>query len=173
MDQQGTWDWPSTGTWPPEIDIFEVLGKDITTLYQTVHTGTANTSNGKATTVADMSLGFHTYGVDWQNDFTVFYFDGLEVFRQATPPDCHKPMFMILNLALGSTWGGVVDATTPFPAKMLVDYVRVYKAGTVIPAPAPVSAFGTVLTAFVDYAITTPAAEKIVELKKQVTRLGG
>ena len=35
--------------------------------------------------------------------------------------------YIILNLAVGGDWPGPVDASTPFPAQMLVDYVRVYQ----------------------------------------------
>lgn len=138
MDQATAWDWPTTGaTWPPEIDVLEVLGKDTKTLYQTVHTGVVNQSIGKVSVVADMSAGFHTYGVGWWHDYTIFYFDREEVFRLLTPVDCHRPMFMILDLALGGGWGGPVDSTTQFPAKMLVDYVSAYKAadGSVLAPP--------------------------------------
>src|SRR6267154_1412954 len=145
MGQQGTYDWPATGTWPPEIDILEVLGKDTTILYTTVHTSPANTALGKATVVSDMSLGFHSYAVGWWQDFTIFYFDSSEIFRVPTPSDCHKPMYLLMNLALGGGWGGAVDATTPFPARFQVDYVRAYRSmdGSVLalptgPAPAPV-----------------------------------
>jgi beta-glucanase (GH16 family) len=33
----------------------------------------------------------------------------------------------LLNLAVGGYWPGNPDATTVFPASMLVDYVRVYQ----------------------------------------------
>ncbi len=38
------------------------------------------------------------------------------------------PFFLILNVAVGGTWPGSPDASTAWPAQMLVDYVRVYKA---------------------------------------------
>lgn len=34
---------------------------------------------------------------------------------------------MILNLAVGGHWPGNPDASTVFPQRMLVDYVRVYR----------------------------------------------
>jgi beta-glucanase (GH16 family) len=37
------------------------------------------------------------------------------------------PFFVILNLAVGGYWPGNPDATTTFPQRMLVDYVRVYR----------------------------------------------
>jgi beta-glucanase (GH16 family) len=37
------------------------------------------------------------------------------------------PFYIILNLAVGGDFPGPVDGTTPLPARMLVDYVRVYR----------------------------------------------
>jgi beta-glucanase (GH16 family) len=37
------------------------------------------------------------------------------------------PFFLILNVAVGGGFVGSPDATTPFPATMLVDYVRVFE----------------------------------------------
>ena len=37
------------------------------------------------------------------------------------------PFYVILNLAVGGDFPGPVDGTTPFPSRMLVDYVRVYQ----------------------------------------------
>jgi beta-glucanase (GH16 family) len=37
------------------------------------------------------------------------------------------PFFILLNLAVGGSWPGDPDATTEFPQRLLVDYVRVYK----------------------------------------------
>ena len=39
-----------------------------------------------------------------------------------------QPFFIILNLAIGGTLGGLVSPETAFPAEYLVDYVRVYQA---------------------------------------------
>jgi beta-glucanase (GH16 family) len=51
--------------------------------------------------------------------------------------------FVLLNLAVGGGWPGYPDATTTFPPRMEVDYVRVYqklpstvKAAAVAPTQA-------------------------------------
>jgi hypothetical protein len=36
-------------------------------------------------------------------------------------------MYVLVNLAVGGSWGGDPDATTPLPGRMLVDHVRVYR----------------------------------------------
>ena len=38
-----------------------------------------------------------------------------------------KSVMSPLNLAVGGDFPGPIDATTPFPSRMYVDYVRVYK----------------------------------------------
>jgi len=129
---QGLWPafWllPADGSWPPEIDIMEVLGHDMTTLYTFVHTNETHrhTSRGEPNTVPNMSLDFHTYGVDWQADYITWYFDGGEVFKTETPSDLHDPMYMIANITVGGNWPGMPDRTTPWPAEMHIDYIRAY-----------------------------------------------
>lgn len=44
-------------------------------------------------------------------------------------------MYMIANLAVGGTWPGDADATTPFPAQMNIDYLRAYQANPNASAP--------------------------------------
>jgi beta-glucanase (GH16 family) len=135
---QGIWPafWllPQDGSWPPEIDIMEMLGDDPETLYTTVHSLAPGQTPGNHTmsqgvsNVAEMSSGYHTYGVDWQPDMLTFYFDGQEVYRTPTPADLNKPMYMIANLAIGGTWPGDADSTTRFPAQMNIDYIRAYQS---------------------------------------------
>jgi hypothetical protein len=72
--------------------------------------------------------GYHTYGVDWQQDKITWYIDGRAV--HATTNYTHTPMYVILNLAVGGDWAGAPNSQTPFPSSMKVDYVRVWeKAG--------------------------------------------
>jgi beta-glucanase (GH16 family) len=129
---QGLWPafWllPADGSWPPEIDIFEVLGNDMETLYTYVHTNETHrhTSRGEANVVPDTSLDFHTYGLNWQADYITWYFDGVEIFKTNTPSDLHDPMYMIANITVGGGWPGMPDGTTPWPAEMQIDYIRAY-----------------------------------------------
>jgi Ca2+-binding RTX toxin-like protein len=64
--------------------------------------------------------------VDWEADKITFFFDNKQVYQVDTPSDMHKPMYMIANLAVGGSWPGYVDGTTPLPADMNIDYVRAY-----------------------------------------------
>jgi beta-glucanase (GH16 family) len=130
---QGTWPafWlmPADGSWPPELDVMEVVN-DPTKLYTSIHTAQTgtHTSSGLMTVTPDMSAGYHTFGVDWEADKVTYYFDGKAVYQVDTPADMHKPMYMIANLAMGGGWPGNVDASTPLPAHMNIDYIRAYSS---------------------------------------------
>lgn len=137
------WLMPTDNSWPPELDVFEVLGKDPNTLYATAHsaqTGQRVEAQSVITSV-DTSKGFHTYGVNWQADKITWYIDGNQVAQTATPADMHKPMYMIANLAMGGSWGGATDATTPAVGRLNIDYIRAYASksgGPETPPAAPV-----------------------------------
>ena len=126
---QGLWPafWllPTDQSWPPEIDIMEMIGSEPNNLYNFVHYGNNQAADG-ITSVTGMTTGFHTYGVDWEKDYITWYFDGNVVSKLATPAGLDKPMYMLVDLAVGGNWPGSPDATTHFPADLKVDYVRAY-----------------------------------------------
>ena len=71
--------------------------------------------------------GFHIFAASWDPQEIIWYVDGREVRRQPTPPDMNKPMYLLANLAVGGHWPGAPDASTSFPARMSIDYIRAYK----------------------------------------------
>jgi beta-glucanase (GH16 family) len=86
---------------------------------------------------------FHTYGIIWSPGMMQFYVDDpANIFFVQNASDLPEggqwvfdhPFFLVMNLAVGGDWPGNPDASTPNPAEMLVDYVRVYK---IPPVPAP------------------------------------
>jgi beta-glucanase (GH16 family) len=123
------WLVPVDGSWPPELDVMELLGHDPTTYVVTAHSraGGTHARTGKAVKIPDASAEFHTYGLRWEPGELRWYFDDVEVARERTPADMHKPMYMLVNLAVGGTWPGNPDASTHFPARLMVDFVRAYR----------------------------------------------
>ncbi|WP_066954705.1 discoidin domain-containing protein [Streptomyces lushanensis] len=128
--------WPYNG----EIDIVEVLGKDVKTAYSTVHAPAYNGGGGigapyKLPGNADFSDDFHTWTADWNSKGITYSLDGRVVFsldkdqveQTRGPWIFDHPHYMILNLAVGGDWPGPTDSSTPFPSRMLVDYVRVFQ----------------------------------------------
>lgn len=67
---------------------------------------------------------FRDYGVLVGEDEIVFYLDKQEMGRVPTPKEHMGPLFILLNLALGSGWP--IDETKN-PSYMYVDHVRAYR----------------------------------------------
>ena len=126
--------WPAMG----EIDIMEHVGWDPGRVHGTVHTKaynhTVGTQKGSSTLVADACTAFHNYQLDWNADRILIGIDGRAHMRfdndhkgdPATWPFA-TPEYLILNVAVGG-WGGQMGIDpAAFPAKMEVDYVRVWQ----------------------------------------------
>jgi beta-glucanase (GH16 family) len=116
----------------PEIDIMEVLGDDPGTLLMHFHyldSRGERQSEGARHGASDLSADWHTYGLHWSEERIAWYLDGREVWRI----DHHvpaEPMYLVANLAVGGSYPGNPDDTTPFPAVYLIDYVRVWQRST-------------------------------------------
>ncbi|PTS81665.1 MULTISPECIES: family 16 glycosylhydrolase [unclassified Caulobacter] len=109
-----------------EIDILEARGQlaDInnTSLH---HTSLAGGQVGSSVFTPGGASAFHTYGLLWDKDDLVWYVDGAEVYRLATPADMNVPMYLVVTLAVGS-WAGTPDAASLAASSFDVDYVRAY-----------------------------------------------
>jgi beta-glucanase (GH16 family) len=123
--------WPKSG----EIDVMEAVGKEPGTAYGTAH-GDGFSKGGSKSLPNGQRLAddFHVYRIDWDPSSITWYLDGAQYFRlrktdlapgQVWPFD-HE-FFLLLNVAVGGRWPGPPDGSTPFPATMLVDYVRLYQ----------------------------------------------
>jgi beta-glucanase (GH16 family) len=126
--------WPYSG----EIDIMEILGREPNRLHSTLHAPAYFGGNGYGNSITiqgSFADAFHVYAVDWNSRGMRFTMDGQVVHTvdrevlEATrgPWVFDHNFFIILNLAVGGDWPGPPNASTPFPARMLVDYVRVYR----------------------------------------------
>jgi beta-glucanase (GH16 family) len=130
------WLLPEDGTWPPEIDAMEAFGA--TSLagqggaamihYASHSTNKAEECGAWYNTGVNITSGFHTYGVDVESTGITYYFDGKPYVTCKPNADAAKPLYMLVNLAVGSaaSWPGAPDSTTVFPAYLQVDYVRAY-----------------------------------------------
>jgi len=135
-----TANWPACG----EMDVLERVNAAETPDWNegSIH-GTGFTG-GNLGTVFDLPSGetaatWHTYGMIWSKGSVSYYVD-----NPATPYVTYTPSsvsglngamwpfdsgqanFIILNLAVGGSWPGSPNNGTPFPAEMLMDYVRIY-----------------------------------------------
>jgi beta-glucanase (GH16 family) len=127
--------WPECG----EIDIMENIGREPSVVHGTVHGPGYSGAEGPTASFSLPGGGrfaddFHVFAVEWEPNVLRFYVDG-SLYATRTPADLpagrkwvfDHPFFVILNVAVGGRWPGAPDATTTFPQRMRVDYVRVYR----------------------------------------------
>lgn len=125
--------WPRCG----EVDLMEHWGLAPKRLLFSVHCQANHEKNvefNADTSEDDAENTFHVYGLDWKPEVMDFYYDGKLMYsykndhqgEKTWPFD--KPMYMILNLAIEGKWRSFAENNESiFPAKYLVDYVRVYQ----------------------------------------------
>jgi len=130
---EGSEGWPDCG----EIDTMEVLGSEPNVVNGTLHapwSWAPTGEQGSEETATPLSAGFHVYGVEWEPERISFMLDG-SVYKTITPADLpagaawpfKHPYFLLMDLAVGGEWPGSPNASTHFPAQMLVDWVRVWQ----------------------------------------------
>jgi len=131
--------WPACG----EMDVMERVNAATSPDWNegSIH-GTGFTGSNLGTLydfpTGQTAAGWHTYGMIWQKGSVAYYIDNpstpyvtytpssISGFSGAAWPFDAGPSFVILNLAVGGSWPGSPNASTVFPAQMLVDYVRIY-----------------------------------------------
>lgn len=131
----GTVGWPACG----EIDIMEMVGHEPNRVHGTAHYG-PNTNQhiyqGNSKVLPDnakFSDEFHVFSLIWEQDRIRWLIDDVQ-FYEITPTNVapmaypfNEKFFFIFNLAVGGQWPGNPDATTTFPQRLIVDYVRVFQ----------------------------------------------
>ena len=141
--------WPDCG----ELDIMEMGWKDAvsdgnarrwvsTTAhweYQGSYANYGRVYNSSLIEQSDLNDDYHIFSMNWTPDTLTTYLDGREIWTMninlQNCVDCeelHQPHFIILNLAVGGTFTGLLtmgEITAPVPADMMIDYIRIYDNG--------------------------------------------
>jgi len=136
----GTGVWPAfwlladDGGWPPEIDTVEGRGQRPGDLVMTTHWRIPATGRiehcGFDFTVPGAEADFHNYGVLWEPDRLIYFIDRKPVSDISVPVGFDDPMYMIVNLAMGSKFfGGVgfVDGESPVTVAFEIDRITAYQ----------------------------------------------
>ena len=122
----------ATNTWPKcgEIDFMEHRGNDPNVIHGSLHYpgnfgGNANTAK---TTIANASTEFHVYKTVWSPALIQFYVDDVlfHSFTNSAAVLFNSDFFLILNVAMGGSFGGAIDPAFSQSA-MEIDYIRVYQ----------------------------------------------
>lgn len=136
---EGTWpalwmmgvDFPTVG-WPfcGEIDVMEHRGNQQDVIHGSLHFpgnsgGNAVTSNVEKSGVSD---GFNLYTVEWTEEHILFALNNkvYHTFENDGSLPYNQPFFLIVNVAMGGTFGGEVDPDFD-QSSMEIDYIRVYQ----------------------------------------------
>ncbi len=132
--------WPACG----EVDVMENKGSMPDVVQGTLHYSSASNQHLQETGYYSLASGdsvtnFHNYLLEWSANAVRWYVDN-RLFETQTnwssstgpyPAPFNHPFFIVMNLAIGGSYLGNpttnnINANTPFPAEMQVDYVRAW-----------------------------------------------
>jgi beta-glucanase (GH16 family) len=135
---------PQDQVWPPEIDILEIVNNGRDTTKSSFHFLHSGDRKGRPALVslldkfgayrpgADFAEGFHHFAVLWEPGRVRHYVDDRLVVDR--PFDwTHKggtgagPAHVLVNLAVGGQWPGPPLRAEDFPARLEIDYIRVWQ----------------------------------------------
>nr|6JH5_A Chain A, LamCAT [Aquimarina] len=122
--------WPACG----EIDIMEHVNTEAQT-HGTIHWQDHNNTyaNYSGSIPVSSVTSYHIYTIEWDASVIKWFVDG-NLYHEASiangvngTSEFHNNFFILLNMAIGGNWPGFNIDNNAFPARMLVDYVRVYQ----------------------------------------------
>ncbi len=120
------WLLPQTMAWPPEIDFMESHGNNTFGTALTFHPVQGGQYQKGYTSSKDLSVGWHTYGVDWEPGSITWYVDGTVAFKYTGTDVPAEPMYFLANLAISGDYNPP-SSSTPSTATFDVDSVRIYQ----------------------------------------------
>lgn len=128
--------WPKCG----EIDIMEHVTPHMDNFHVSLHSELYNhairTQRTHFEKIEGFTDEFQLIAMDWTEDYVEFFLNGTSFHRFdrhekgfVTDPagwPFDKPYYLIMNIAIGGSWGGEVDPGE-YPCRMEIDYVRYYE----------------------------------------------
>lgn len=128
-----------TVTWPKcgEVDIFELTGKtpgfNIGTAHFQESWGHSQSQGQYTLPSGRFADDYHVIGIEWSPVYIKWYIDGtvyhtFDISKKINGYDpFNHPFFLILSSGVGGSYSGEPDATTVFPMRTYIDWVRVYQ----------------------------------------------
>jgi len=135
---------PGRGLWPafwmlssdfdnirPELFIMEYDGSRPDSIFHNYNytdiDGSLRSPGQWEVSSTEFSEGFQKVGVSWEPEELLFYINDVPRYRIVGENVSQQNMYLIMSLAVGGIWPGAPDGTTPVPASIDVDYIRVYQ----------------------------------------------
>jgi beta-glucanase (GH16 family) len=129
----GSVGWPACG----ELDIMEHVGFEPSITHGAMHGPNYSGNTPFAGTYflsEQVNANYHVYAIEWNSTSVRWFVDG-NLFYTVTKSQVQSygnwvfdhPFFLILNVAVGGNWPGSPNASSVFPQRMYVDYIRVYQ----------------------------------------------
>lgn len=124
-----------------EVDIFEILGKDIhpnkSKVWVTIHPWYDTVIRKQSLNYwvdGDISKDYHIYGFEWTKEGMKWYFDGQLVRSTKQSPDYKMYTLLGIYQSWGGlfSWQGPVDENQAYPKSFDIDYFRVYKTADML-----------------------------------------
>lgn len=86
---------------------------------------------GNNLVVIDKHNQYHVYSLERRGSTISLFVDGDNYLTFSPPASAFKetftgPLYLLLNTAVGGSWGGEIDDTI-FPQQFSIDYVRVFR----------------------------------------------
>ena len=141
-DNFSTLGWPGCG----EIDILELVGFEPNTIRGNIHYVDSDqryaSAEGDPAIIAEsFSEDYHQFGMEWTPNEITYLLDDV-VYKTVSidnegMKEFDRSFYLILNVAVGGNWPGSPDASTVFPQKMYVDYIRYYSKDGFNPPTEP------------------------------------
>lgn len=137
--QEGSWPafWllPKDGSWPSiELDMFEGFFANPGTPDQvgtSVHWKTSTGTHASfGLRLPHLGLDLtqpHTWGVYWGTDAVTFYLDDVP-YHSVPNVFPSKPSYLLIDIAVGGQAGEPASPEVNFPARMVLDWIRIKKA---------------------------------------------
>jgi Glycosyl hydrolases family 16 len=135
---------PEDQKWPPEIDVVEIVSNGRDTTRRSFHflhpdpapkaaPGPSKLDDDQTFSPGiDYAEGFHVFAVEWNKDRVRHLVDG-QVIADRSYRWSHGdgsdggPAHVLVNLAVGGKWPGPPAGAASFPARLDIDYVRVWQ----------------------------------------------
>ena len=130
----------TTASWPDcgEIDIMELIGGgsyNNRTVHGTIHWDNngsyASYGGNNSLSSGIFAEEFHVFSIIWTSSSIKWLRDDIQYHQADISPaqlsEFQQNFFFIFNVAVGGNWPGSPDASTIFPQKMYVDYVRIFQ----------------------------------------------